>query len=147
VREGERYPPTAMPTPPSKLNLAATHCPVGRNRPHPRRWATPPNPRLNGFLTPNFCIWVCEDGFVCCRWVCLLQMGCRWLCCRWLCLLWVMPGKLVGGDGVTASWWVGNSPVVQRCEGLRVYHDGGGVTALRGIIVYFVLILIFLYFS
>jgi hypothetical protein len=49
----------------------------------------------------------------------------------------------VGGDGVTASWWVGSSPVVQRCEGLRVYHDGGGVTALRGIIVYFVLILIF----
>ncbi|KAE8125142.1 hypothetical protein FH972_019976 [Carpinus fangiana] len=47
-----------MPTPQSKLNLAATHRPVGRNRPHPRRWATPPNPRLNGFLTPNFCRWM-----------------------------------------------------------------------------------------
>jgi hypothetical protein len=28
-----------------------------------------PVPSKKTNLTPNFCKWVCEDGFVCCRWV------------------------------------------------------------------------------
>jgi hypothetical protein len=44
------------------------------------------------------------------------------LCSRWVCLLWVTSGKLVGGGGATALWWVGSLPTTPWVAGVVAHH-------------------------